>query len=311
MAKVRVGLIGTGSWARKVHLPALLGHPGVTVVGLWGRDPRAAREAAGTAVPVFTDADALIAQAEVVSFALAPAAQPALAARAAAAGRHVILEKPVALTTAAARSLAEDIAGSRVESAVFLSRIWDVSRAGWLDRVAGEPWDRVEWEWVSAGFLPGAPGAEGWRREAGILYDVGPHLISLLEYILGPVARITGVRQDENLRLHLDLVHESGAGATVVADLRARVPSTCESARLTRGSCTESWATRGAVDFVGAYAAMLDDLLARVRAPQSRPSRRALMSSPGAAVHVASLLSETTTPRVPDRSLGGWGLAGL
>ncbi|NED12433.1 gfo/Idh/MocA family oxidoreductase, partial [Streptomyces sp. SID9124] len=34
---LRVGLAGTGPWARNTHAPALAAHPGVVLSGVWGR----------------------------------------------------------------------------------------------------------------------------------------------------------------------------------------------------------------------------------------------------------------------------------
>ena len=43
---MRIGLLGTGPWARTAHAPALSEHPGLDFVGVWGRRPDAAEELA-------------------------------------------------------------------------------------------------------------------------------------------------------------------------------------------------------------------------------------------------------------------------
>ncbi|MER6984131.1 gfo/Idh/MocA family oxidoreductase, partial [Streptomyces carpinensis] len=43
---MRIGLLGTGPWARMVHAPALSGHGGLDFAGVWGRRADAAKELA-------------------------------------------------------------------------------------------------------------------------------------------------------------------------------------------------------------------------------------------------------------------------
>ena len=38
VAKLRIGLIGTGYWAREVHGEGVRRHPRADLVGVWGRD---------------------------------------------------------------------------------------------------------------------------------------------------------------------------------------------------------------------------------------------------------------------------------
>ncbi|KJY26221.1 Gfo/Idh/MocA family oxidoreductase, partial [Streptomyces katrae] len=54
----RVGLLGTGPWARRTHAPALAAHAGSDFTGVWGRRPEAAAELAGAyGVKVYEDPD--------------------------------------------------------------------------------------------------------------------------------------------------------------------------------------------------------------------------------------------------------------
>ncbi|NEC18781.1 gfo/Idh/MocA family oxidoreductase, partial [Streptomyces parvus] len=39
---LRIGLLGTGPWARNTQAPALAAHPGVELSGVWGRRAEAA-----------------------------------------------------------------------------------------------------------------------------------------------------------------------------------------------------------------------------------------------------------------------------
>src|SRR2546429_8852895 len=99
---LRFGLLGTGYWAAETQAAALSGHPDARFVGVWGRDPVKVRALATRyGVRAYDDVDALLADVDAVAVALPPDVQAELAARAAEAGRHLLLDKPVSLTTAA------------------------------------------------------------------------------------------------------------------------------------------------------------------------------------------------------------------
>ncbi|NEC09648.1 gfo/Idh/MocA family oxidoreductase, partial [Streptomyces sp. SID7909] len=52
---LRIGLAGTGPWARNTQAPALAAHPGVVLSGVWGRRAEAAGElAAAHGAPAFS-----------------------------------------------------------------------------------------------------------------------------------------------------------------------------------------------------------------------------------------------------------------
>src|SRR5437763_2258401 len=117
---LRFGLLGTGYWAGQTHAAALHRHPDATFVGVWGRDPAKAHAVADRyGVDAYTDVDALIGDVDAVAVALPPDVQAPLAVRAARAGRHLLLDKPVALSVAGADAVvgAADTAG--VSTLVF------------------------------------------------------------------------------------------------------------------------------------------------------------------------------------------------
>ncbi|MBB3172628.1 putative dehydrogenase [Endobacter medicaginis] len=109
---LRVGVIGAGHFGR-FHTLKVAASPRATLCGLADPDTtRAAGVAAeaarlgSSAVPVL-DADALIAASEAVIVAAPAAAHFELAARALSAGRHVLVEKPIAATLEEADALAD------------------------------------------------------------------------------------------------------------------------------------------------------------------------------------------------------------
>lgn len=227
---LRVGLLGTGPWARLVHAPALAAHPGVELVGVWGRRPeRAAELAAGSGARGYPDADALIADVDAVAFALPPAVQAPLAVRAARAGRHLLLDKPVAVDVAAAREVAAAVAEAGVRSAVFFTLRFDVRTAAWIaERAAAGGWFTGRADWYGSLFGDHAESspfaASPWRRDKGGLWDVGPHALSVLLPVLGDVTEV-GAARGPGDTVHLTLRHDSGASSTAVLTLCA--PAAC------------------------------------------------------------------------------------
>jgi predicted dehydrogenase len=119
---VRFGVLGTGFWAEKVHAAALAGHPSAELVGVWGRDlAKAKAVGAEFDVPGFADVDELLSQVDAVTIALPPSVQASLAARAAAAGKHLLLEKPIALDVAGADRVVAAVRAAGVASVVFFT----------------------------------------------------------------------------------------------------------------------------------------------------------------------------------------------
>jgi len=100
-APLRFGLVGTGYWARIAHAPALASTEGIELAAVWGRDPRAAAALAAEyqAAP-YEEIEAMLAAVDGVAFAVPPDVQAPIAAAAARAGKHLMLEKPIATTEA-------------------------------------------------------------------------------------------------------------------------------------------------------------------------------------------------------------------
>ncbi len=70
---IRLGLIGSGYWARAVHGASAAQHPGVNLVGVWGRNSEKAHEAADElGARAYTDLDQLIDDVDALTFAVPP-----------------------------------------------------------------------------------------------------------------------------------------------------------------------------------------------------------------------------------------------
>lgn len=192
---MRVGLFGTGHWARTVHGPGLASHPGVELVGVWGRRPdQADGAAAALGTRAFRQVDDLIGAVDAVAVALPPDVQAGIAGAAARAGRHLLLDKPLALDPAAARDVADAAAGAGVSSVVFFTARFSPGLAPFWEEVAAGGWAAATVVQLASIFGAGSPYAgSAWRRERGALWDVGPHALAAVTAGLGPVQDVTAV----------------------------------------------------------------------------------------------------------------------
>lgn len=215
---MRFALVGTGPWARRAHGPGLLACPKVELVGVWGRNPERAAELAGELhVTAYDDVDELIAAVDAVAFAVPPDVQAPLAIKAARSGKHLLLDKPIALDPAAADELEAAVTAAGVASLVFFTdRFVDTSRA-WFDEVRSSTGWRGAWfRWLSSLQAAGNPfGGSPWRQELGALWDTAPHALSTLSAALGPVDSVIAVPGDGDL-VTLVVHHESGATSTAI-----------------------------------------------------------------------------------------------
>ncbi|MGW2019155.1 Gfo/Idh/MocA family protein [Streptomyces sp. NPDC001927] len=271
--KMRIGLLGTGPWAARTHAPALAAHPGVEFAGVWGRRPEAAAElAAAFATTAYDDEEDLFESCDAIAFALPPDVQSPLALRAAAMGRHLLLDKPVATTVETARQVADVADQGRAASVVFCTLRFAEPTARWIDeQAAAGGWFLGEAHWLGSLFAPGsasAYAASPWRREKGGLWDVGPHVLSAYLPILGDVTEVTAARGPADTH-HLVLRHTSGASSTATLTLSAP-PEAAEAAMTLYGERGRVELPRwdGAVD---AYGRAIDALIEAARTEKPHP----------------------------------------
>jgi predicted dehydrogenase len=141
---------------------------------------------------------------------------------AANAGKHLLLDKPVAMTVAAADALRDAAASAGVASVVFFTdRFVDASRAWFREVRATEGWRGAWLRSFSSLQEPDNPfGSSPWRWESGALWDTGPHALSTLSAALGPARSLTAVGGDGDL-VSLVIRHESGVTSTASLTLFA------------------------------------------------------------------------------------------
>lgn len=259
------------------HAPVLAAHPGAVLGGVWGRRPEAAQElAAAHGTDAYTDEaglDALFAASDAVAFAVPPDIQAPLAARAAAAGCHLLLDKPVATTVAGAREVADAAARAKVASVVFCTLRFAAGTADWIaEQAAAGGWFTARAQWLAALYAPGTGNpfaASPWRREKGGLWDCGPHALSVLIPVLGDVTDVVAARGPADAT-HLLLRHTSGASSTLTLALDA--PSAAAGTEVEfRGEHGISALPEGGGDAGSAFAAAVDALITAARTGVAHP----------------------------------------
>jgi predicted dehydrogenase len=186
---VAVGLAGAGRRAAEVYAPALAACPEVDFVAVWGqsREPvqRLAERHGAAPCERFED---LVERCAAVVFAVPPPVQQEYAARAARAGRALLVEKPIGGDVAGAEELTSVAVREKVPTMVALTWRFAPAVRHFLETDVPD----VEPVGGTGRLLTGthAPGAATppWRVARGVLRDQGADLFDLLEAALGPIA---------------------------------------------------------------------------------------------------------------------------
>ncbi|MFI6478374.1 Gfo/Idh/MocA family protein [Nonomuraea sp. NPDC050663] len=193
---IGVGIIGCGNISH-AYLRNFQTFPEVKVVGVADLDVERARETAEQyGVPVWGEASEVInhPDVELVVNLTVPAAHVEVSLTAVRAGKHVYVEKPLALDPEAGRALLEeaDKLGVRVGCApdTFLG-------AGLQSALRAVSGGQIGVPGSALTLLQG-PGPEAWhpspaffyQRGAGPLFDMGPYYLTALAVLFGPVTRV-------------------------------------------------------------------------------------------------------------------------
>lgn len=268
MSTPRIGLLGTGYWAQQVHAAALAAHPGVDLTGIWGRRPDAAAELAHAhAARAYATPDELFADCDAVALAVPPSVQAPLAVRAAEAGCHLLLDKPVATTPADAHAVAEAAGRAGVATVVFFTARFGAEEGEWIAQQAEEGgWFTAHADWLGSVFADGSDSpyaASPWRREKGALWDVGPHALSVLLPILGDAEAVGAMRGPADTVL-MTLGHRGGAASSATLSLTAPAAAAGVSVTL-RGTAGVRTLPRRQGGPLPAYRRAIDALLISAR----------------------------------------------
>jgi len=198
-----VAIVGCGMIAR-FHVRALAEVPGARVAALVSRSlgrARATAEELGLQCHVDTDLAAVLARPDVDAVIVTTPSgahlEPAVAA--ATGGKHVVVEKPLEITTARCDRIIAACAANRVKlCTIFPSRFGDANRtlkaavdAGRLGRLTlGETtckWWRSQ-QYYDEGGWKGTRALDG----GGALMNQAIHNVDLLLWLMGPATKVCG-----------------------------------------------------------------------------------------------------------------------
>jgi predicted dehydrogenase len=264
---LRVGVVGAGPWAHRVHGPGLYEHPGTRLAAVWARRPDVAKTFAEPYDATVADGfDELLEAVDAVAFAVPPAVQAELAPQAARAGKHLVLEKPLAADPAGANEIVRAVEDAGVAALLMLTRRFAPEVRDWLTGVRElGGWQGGTGRWLAGGLLAGDYATSEWRQQRdGALIDAGPHAIDLLDAALGEIEQVHYAHRNGDDLWQLVFGHSGGATSTLTLSLRVPVqPSMVDFA---------VYGEHGHAPLVGrrtaareCYARMLDDLLAMIR----------------------------------------------
>jgi predicted dehydrogenase len=206
---IRVGLVGAGPWAKLFHAPMFTANPTTTLAGVWSRRPVASEQIASThQTTAFHSIEDMLIHVDALSFAVPPNVQADVAMIGAQAGKALLLEKPIALDLGHAKELASVIADTGVPTQLVLTWRYVQRVRSFLDAVHQSEPLGGRGHFLTGGLL-GGMFATPWRLDRGPLWDLGPHVIDLLDAALGPIDEVTA-RGDLHRWVDLHLVHASG-----------------------------------------------------------------------------------------------------
>jgi predicted dehydrogenase len=261
MVSVRFGVVGTGFWADTIHAAGIAAHPATELVAVWGRDAAKTRAVAERhGVAPLARFEELLEAVDALAFAVPPDVQAELAARAARLRKHLLLEKPLATSEAAADRVVAAVEDAGVAALVFFTGRFAPPTSAWFrDVVEQASWDGGAAIWLASLYEQGSPFAGSpWRAERGALWDVGPHALAALLPALGPVEDVVAVRGRGDT-VQLALRHAGGGSSTATLALSAPAAASLVELRLWGPGGIATMPDRG--DVAAAYAAALTELV--------------------------------------------------
>ncbi len=179
-SRLRVGVIGCGYWGSK-HVRALLSLESVAKVAVI--EPNDERSEAITrtfpGIETYRTLDAAMTHIDAVVIATPPSTHAPLALQAIAHGKHVMVEKPLALNTTEGRAMVDAARAAGVT--LMVGHTFEYHSAVWALRDLVQNGDLGDLYYLDTARL----NLGLYQHDVNVVFDLAPHDISILNYVLG------------------------------------------------------------------------------------------------------------------------------
>ena len=218
---VRIGLVGAGFMAR-THLEAFASVPEAKVVTVVSRNEARGRELAAAHSAAWTGSFEQMLNSDgvdAVDLCVPTDLHVPMAEAALESGKHVLVEKPIALDLDGAdRLIAAAERTGLILMVGMVLRFWPEYRR-LLEMIHGGALGYIQS--LTAYRLSAPPSWNEWmvldERSGGVIVDLMIHDIDLSLAVAGPIREVSTVATADRRHVHAQLVHESGAVTSLEA----------------------------------------------------------------------------------------------
>lgn len=205
MDKIKFGIVGVGSWGR-VHAEVYSTHDACSLHAVCDLEESRAREVAAAygARKVYTDYNEMMRDAEIDAVAVVTPdfahCGPIVAA--ARAGKHVIVEKPLATTEEDVEEIAEAVRKAGITLMVDFHNRWSPPVVLTRDNIEKGNLGKLISAYVRLNDTLQVPTRLlSWAAKSSVLWFLGSHTVDMLRYLLDDeVERVYAVSRSEVLR---------------------------------------------------------------------------------------------------------------
>lgn len=281
--RVRVGVVGIG-FGQAVHVPAFRADPRCQVTAIAASDQSRAQKVAERMgiSRAYGGWRALIDDPEIdlVSIAVPPFMQPEISIAAAAAGKALLCEKPLAADLRTAEEVAQAVTRAQVPNAIDFELAeaapWQLARTTVADGAIGMAVS-FHLSWLVK-TRPRTPGS--WKTQVqaggGALGGFVSHALYLIESCIGPLVEISCRQNSATVaRVEANFRSQSGASGSLIVRTDVEDPSGLRAEVRGTGGSLVIWSTPS--DYAGGYELLID----RLNGPSVRPELPELLVTGG------------------------------
>ena len=219
---IAVAIAGLG-FGEAVHLPALQANSALRAAALWHPSPDRLQQATEQhGLPGYNDWNSLLDNPEIEAVIIATPPEPrfGLAQRALNAGKHLLLEKPVALNADQVEQLQRlAIRQQRSVAVNFEYRavpLFMQAQRLLVDGAVGTPW-LVKLDWLMGSRADGKRPWTWYSQSSaggGVIGALGTHAFDTLAWLIGPVSKVQAMNSVSITQRH----HPTAGSLTVDAE---------------------------------------------------------------------------------------------